>query len=140
MLYKRMDSIIPETRTKEQLKVLGPLDQWHSYIWGIMLTYNNSLVHSSTGMTPKNASKKSNAIDVKTHLELKAIKNRRYPEIRVGDKVQIRRKKTPGEKERFAPWGELYHTVMDIKTELGQKLYTVDQDTRGPVLYKWRAS
>ena len=27
--------------------------------------------------------------------------------------------------------GEMYHKVIDIKTELGQKVYTVDQDTRG---------
>ena len=131
MLYKRMDSIVPEERTKEQIETTGGIDQWHSYIWSIMLTYNNSQVHSSTGMTPNNASKASNAIDVKSRLELKAITNRRYPEIRIGDKVQIRRKKTPGEKERFAPWGEIYHTVTDINTILGQKRYTVDQDTRG---------
>ena len=127
-----MDSPVPEKRTQEQLKVLGPLDQWHSYIFGIMLTYNNSLVHSSLGMTPKNESKESNAMDVvKTHLELKAMKNRRYPEIKVGDKVRIRRKKKTGEKERLPPWGEIVHEVIEIKTELGQRLYTVDQDTKG---------
>ena len=135
-----MDSIEPEKRTKDQIKRLGPIDQWHSYIWGIMLTYNNSLVHSSLGMTPKNANTASNAVDVKTRLERKAIKNRRYPEIQIGDKVHIRRKNATGEKERFAPWGEMYHTVIDIKTELGQKVYTVDQDkigrsyTRGELL------
>ena len=126
-----MDSIEPEKRTDDQLKELGPLDQWYSYIWGIMLTYNTGLVHSSLGMTPKNASRESNAVDVKAHLELKAIKNRKYPEVSIGDTVKIRRKRKTGEKERFAPWGEMYHKVIDIKTELGQKVYTVDQDTRG---------
>ena len=101
MLYKRMDSINPEKREKND----G--DQWDTYIWGIMLEYNTGLVHSSTGMTPLNASKDSNAMEIKSHLELKAITNRRYPEINVGDKVHIRRKKATGEKERFAPWGEL---------------------------------
>ena len=131
MLYKRMDSPVPEKRTEEQLRVHGPLDQWHSYIFGILLTYNNKLVHSSTGMTPKNASKGSNEMDVKSRMEAKAIKNRRYPEIKVGDKVKIRRKKKTGEKERLPPWGEIVHEVIEIKTELGQRLYTVDQDTKG---------
>ena len=82
-------------------------------------------------MTPKNAAKDSNSIDVKTRLELKAKTIRMYPELKVGDKVHIRRKKATGEKERFSPWGELYHSVTAIHTELGQKYYTVDQDTRG---------
>ena len=54
--------------------------------------------------------------------------------------MHIRRKKATGEKERFAPWGDLFHTVIDIQTELVQKVYTVDQDkigrsyTRGELL------
>ena len=94
-----MDSIKPEDRPKKD----G--DQWDTYIYDILLTYNNGLVHSSTGMTPKNAAKVSDSIDVKTRLELRAKTNRRYPELKVGDKVQIRRKKATGETERFSPWG-----------------------------------
>ena len=75
MLYKRMDSIEPEKRTDEDIEKIGDIDQWHSYIPQIIFAYNNGLVHSSLGMTPKNASRESNAVDVKTHLELKAIKN-----------------------------------------------------------------
>ena len=131
MLYKRMDSINPEKRSDDHIQDHGGIDQWYSYIAQIMVTYNTILVHSSLGMTPKNASRESNAVDVKTHLELKAIKNRKYPELKIGDTVHIRRKRKTGEKERFAPWGELYHKVIDIQTELGQKVYTVDQDTRG---------
>ena len=131
MLYKRMDSIQPEKRSEDHIKEQGGIDQWYSYIPQIMVTYNTILDHSSLGMTPKNASRESNAVDVKTHLELKAIKNRKYPELSIGDTVHIRRKRKVGEKERFAPWGELYHKVIDIQTELGQKVYTVDNDTRG---------
>ncbi len=34
--------------------------QWVDYIFQIMLTYNNKMVHAATRMTPQNASKSSN--------------------------------------------------------------------------------
>ena len=95
MLYKRIDSINAE---KDERGVKDP--QWDSYNFQILLTHNNFLVHSATTMTPQNAAKASNAIDVKTNLELKASHNRKYPALAVGEKVLIRRKKIPGEKER----------------------------------------
>ena len=37
-----------------------------------MLTYNNKMIHSSIKMTPYEATKPSNAIDVKNHIELQS--------------------------------------------------------------------
>ena len=40
------------------------------FVFQIMLTCNTKLVHSSVKMTPYEATKPSNAIDVKTKIEL----------------------------------------------------------------------
>ena len=42
--------------------------QWTDLIYQIMLTYNNKLIHSSTGFTPNEARKNKNEIDVKMNL------------------------------------------------------------------------
>jgi len=89
-------------------------------------------------MTSMDAIKNSSQLDVKNNLELRAIKNRRYPPLAIGDEVKIRRKKDVGEKERTSLWGSEIYKVVSIKTELGQKYYTTDredrQDTRGELL------
>ncbi len=76
-LYKRIDE-----GAKDEF-------QWTDYIFEIMLTYNNKLVHSATGMTPNEASKPKNQIDVKMNLLLKKRHGRIYPMLGLGDKVNI---------------------------------------------------
>ena len=71
MLYKRIGD-------KENV-------QWTDYIYEILLTYNNKNVHSITKFTPSNARKASNALEVKSNMELKAKRGRLYPELKVGD-------------------------------------------------------
>ena len=41
--------------------------QWIEFVYPIMLTYTNKMVHSSITMTPYEATKPSSAIDVKSH-------------------------------------------------------------------------
>jgi hypothetical protein len=53
MLYTRID----------QGKIENP--QWVDFVYPIMLTYNNKMVHSSIKMTPNEATKPSNSIGVK---------------------------------------------------------------------------
>jgi uncharacterized membrane protein (UPF0127 family) len=77
MLYKRID----------QGKVENP--QWVDFVYPIMLTYNNKMVHSSIKMTPHEATKPSNAIDVKSNIELQASFTRKYPELEIGSNVKI---------------------------------------------------
>jgi hypothetical protein len=103
-----------------------------------MLTYNNKLKHSSTNKTPEDARKGSHQADVKANLEIRALKNRKYPLLNVGDKVKIMRKKKIDEKERTSNWSVEVFEVSSIVESLGQKYYKiegVDRDyTRAEVL------
>ena len=48
--------------------------QWTDYILEIMLTYNNKNIHSATGMTPKQASEKTNEFKAMINVASKAKK------------------------------------------------------------------
>jgi hypothetical protein len=126
MLYKRIDSL-------KAMNIVDP--QWEKYNEEILKTYNDKQVHSSTKMTPKDAAKPTNTIDVKNNLELRAKHNRKYPPLKVGDTVHILRKKKINEKERTSNFDEKYHLVSAVTEELGQKYYTVEgrQYIRGEV-------
>ena len=63
--------------------------QWHNYIFPILLTYNNKNEHTSTGLTPTESTKQDNQLDVKPSLEMKATRNRKYPDLVIGDKVKM---------------------------------------------------
>ena len=45
------------------------------------------MVHSSTGFTPNEAKKPENELTVYLNMTVKAKRNRRYPDINIGDKV-----------------------------------------------------
>jgi hypothetical protein len=140
MLYKRVDSEKrhevetgkpkPKPKEGEEEEEEEEYPPWESFNFQILMTYNNLQVHSSTKMTPLQASKDSSQVDVKNNLELRAIKNRRYPPLNVGDGVLIRRKKKVGEKERTSIWGDTEYKVVSIDEEYGQKYYTLDKDSR----------
>ena len=51
------------------------------------------LKHDSHVFTPAEAAKRENSMDVKINLEMKAKKNRKYPELNVNDKVKNYKKK-----------------------------------------------
>ncbi len=91
-----------------------------------MLTYNNKLVHSSTKKTPADAAKQTHQMDVKANLEIRAMKNRKYPPLSVGDSVKIMRKKKAGEKERTSNWSIEVFKVTAINEQHGQEYYTTD--------------
>ena len=119
-LYKRID--------KGKVKTENP--QWHTCIFQIMLTYNNKLKHSSTGKTPEDARRETHQVDVKANLEIRALKNRRYPIINVGDEVKIMRKKKIDEKDRTSNWSTEVFKVLSINESLGQKYYKVSGTER----------
>jgi hypothetical protein len=128
MMYARID----------QAKVKVEKPQWHDYIFPVLLTYNNKNKHSSTSKTPNEARKDTHQADVKANLEIKALKNRKYPILNVGDKVKIMRKKKIDEKERTSNWSVEVFVVASINESLGQKYYKVegaDRDyTRAEIL------
>ena len=95
-----------------------------------MLTYNNKNIHSSTGFTPSEARKKKNEYAVKLNLELRGLKNRKYPEIKVGDVVKVMRKKQITEKERTSRYLQETYKVIKIEEKLGQNYYYLEDRPR----------
>ena len=68
MLYKRIDNDIKAD------VYINP--QWKDYIEQVMISYNFKNKHSSTGLTPDDARRVTNQLEVKTQLELKASRTR----------------------------------------------------------------
>ena len=60
MLYKRIDQGGAEN------------PQCVDFVYPIMLIFNTNMAHSSIKMMPHEATKPSNAIDVKAHIELQS--------------------------------------------------------------------
>ena len=94
--------------------------QWTEYIFEILLTYDNKMKHSATGLTPKDARKPSNKVKVKLHINMNAERNRVYPDLGVGDEVKIFRKRKPNEKERVGNFSQNVYTIERIDEQLGQ--------------------
>ena len=109
MLFKRVDA--DEKKGKVNI-------QWVDYIPEIMLTYNSKMVHSAHDMTPNDAHKKGNHLEVKMKLEMNRIKTRKYPPVRVGDEVKIYRKKGIFEKERTSNWSSVKYKVSRVEKSL----------------------
>ena len=58
------------------------------------------MLRSSIKLTPYEATKPSNAIDVTTNIELQASCTRKYPELEIGSNVKIYKKKTLGQRRK----------------------------------------
>ena len=114
MLFKRVEA--DEKKDKQNI-------QWTDYILEIMLTYNDKMVHSATGMTPKKARSKENELKARINVAMKARKEKIYPELKVGDKVKIVRKKAITEKERTSNFLQGEYTVEEITKSLGQTYF-----------------
>ena len=114
MLFKRVEA--DEKKGKANI-------QWVDYNLEIMLTYNDKMKHSATGMTPKEARKDKNKFRAMLNVASKAKKERIYPTLEVGDKVKIMRKKAITEKERTSHWLKGYYVVQEAAEKLNQKYY-----------------
>jgi hypothetical protein len=84
------------------------------------------MVHSATGLTPEDAKKEENEFFAKTNLEVKRISNRKYPELAVGNRVKVYKKKRKGAKEHVSFWEDQPRTVTSIQIKHGQKLYSLN--------------
>ena len=100
------------------------------------MTYNNKMKHSATGLTPNEARKDKNEFRAKLNVASKARKNRLYPELFVGSKVKIMRKKRTGEKERTSNWLQGEYTVETIEEKLGQTYYKLTDYPRPLMRFK----
>ena len=84
MLYKRLQDI-----NKTWIELIEPINN----------VYNNKMKSSVTNFTPIEARNPDNLIYVKINLELSRKQNRIYPDIEVGDKIKIYKKKKLFDKE-----------------------------------------
>ena len=84
---------------------------------------NNKMINRTIGMTPEQATDPKNEAHVRAMLEINAIRKRKYPDIKIGDRVKIYKKKKVFDKERISVWTELSYEVEDIKDEKGQEFY-----------------
>ena len=119
------------TRIETAKKKHDEVKRWVDVLYPVLLTYNAKQKHSATKMTPNEAKKPANALDVKLNLEMHRHKTRLYPNIEVGDYVRLYRKKDKLDKERVPVWSKDKYKVLEITESMGQKLYTVDKKEYG---------
>ena len=111
MIYKRVE------HTKQK---------WTDVLYSVLLTYNVKNKSSITGMTPSEARKPGNQVDVGSHLELHRVHKRKYPTINIGDHVKLLKKKKHFDKEHISTWTATIHKVLDIVDSMGQHFYKVE--------------
>ncbi len=116
MIYSRIETF----KTREDVT-----KRWIDVLYASLLTYNNVNKHSTIKMTPYEATKPRNLLQVKVNLELKRRHTRVYPELHAGDYVRIRQKKDKLDKERKPLWSKETHLVNHIHQSLGQMLYNL---------------
>ena len=121
MLFKRIEK---DEKDKK------PNIQWIDYIDDIMVTYNYKNKHSAIDMTPNQARQKDNEFNAKINVATKAKKDRMYPELKVGDKVKIKRKKAITEKEKTSHFLKGEYVVEEITEKLGQTYYKMTDYNR----------
>ena len=98
--------------------------RWYDQVrLAILMKYNQKMVNRTTGLTPYDAREKKNEAHVRTMLEINAIRKRKYPDLKVGDRVKIYKKKDKLDKERIGVWSQLTYEVEEIKQEKGQEFY-----------------
>ena len=117
MIDKRIESAKKrENQNKRWIDVLNP----------VLITYNYKNKHSATKMTPKDATKPSNHLQVKANLEMKRTHTRIYPDVNVGDYVRIYNKKEKYDKERIPVWSKTKYLVESINDSMGQDFYVLE--------------
>ena len=100
--------------------------RWVDVLNQVLITYNYKNIHSATKMTPKDATKTTNHIQVKANLELTRKHTRIYPDINVGDYVKVYDKKDKYDKERIPVWSKAKFKVESINESMGQDFYKLE--------------
>jgi len=118
MVYQRVE------KTKEK---------WYNVIGPVVLIYNNRMVHSSVKMTPNEARKPANEVNVRLNLQLNRTKLRKYPNVSVGDNVKLYRKKDKLDKERKSLWSPNSYKIENI-THVGKEAMFKLEGITKPVL------
>ena len=118
MLYKRIENSKDDNI------------QWGNFIYEILLTYNNKLVNSAHGLTPSEARKPKNEIEVKLQLLAKQRHTRIYPLLEVGSKVRIYKKKKNFDKENKSTWNKEIHEVVSISKSHEQTFFKLNSGSK----------
>ena len=92
----------------------------------ILNKYNNT-EHTTTKMSPNEAKKPKNEMTVKFNLELKAKKNRQYPELNTDSQVRVMMKKDVKTKGYMPKWSKQVYKIMHIR---GGKEYMINYGKR----------
>ena len=91
-IVERFNRTLKE-KTQVRLDAMGlSRDKWVEQLKPILNKYNNT-EHTTIKMSPNDAKKPQNEMTVKFNLELKAKKNRKYPELKKDNDVRILQKK-----------------------------------------------
>ena len=90
-----------------------------------MITYNYKMVHSSTKLTPNEASNPSNLLQAKLNMEMHAKHSRKYPPLEVGDLVKPMIH-TKFRKEHVSPFSKNSFKIFEINNMHGQDYYKID--------------
>jgi hypothetical protein len=98
MIHKRLDGL---ELSKEQ---------WVDMLPSIINKYNNT-EHSTTGVKPNDAKKDENKVEVWLNIKNKAVYNRKYPNLIIGDKVRTYVK--PKTFKKRLSINMVYHDIYD---------------------------
>ena len=84
------------------------------------------MVHSTTGLTPNEAHKDENSIEVKATSAMKEKYLRSYPNIKAGDDVRVfdnGKGKYTSRKESRSQWSEKVYEVKEVNGDLQVRQY-----------------
>ena len=108
----------------------NPSSTWVEMMKASLKKYNNSQVHSSTGMVPNKAHDLDNALEVRSNQILKEKHNRKYPNVTEGDYVKVYSKgkgNFVSKKESRSVWSERKYKVILVGMDLlNNRYYKLD--------------
>ena len=112
-------------------KMISDRLQIHKGSWTIMLKpvldkYNGKMIHSTTGLTPNNAHKDENSVEVQVNSVMKEKYLRKYPNIKEGDDVRV-----------FVKGKGNYTSRKESSTQWSTRTYEVKEVARDPQLNKY---
>jgi hypothetical protein len=100
---------------------------WYQLVHEILVTLNYIRKSRAHGFTPKEARDPKNWMKVKVNLENNKNNTRKYPDIKVGDKVRVYKKRKNFQKSNVSIWSENRYTVNKIEdVPNAGKLYFVE--------------
>ena len=88
--------------------------------------YNGKMKHSTTGMTPNEAHKDENSVEVNANSVMKEKYLRKYPNIKEGDEVRV-----------FTKSGGNYTSRKETRNQWSEKVYEVKEVSRDTQLNKY---